>query len=224
MATVKYGAFETITLPYLVAGAKMKLRIKDSTEDDLYLEDLAQLAVRRIRNLGTFIPAIAQLQIVDLKAKLPEGFVKFNHSYPIRFVDEFGKAVTRGAVAPNFVNNAFFKDSPDASTYWLSGGTVTLVDGYLFFSSDVKEKWVKIEYLSTNIDVNGDIVIPAIAEDAVVAFMCWNYCRTNFDKYGAVMQSYEIEWKKGKQHLRAIFNGSQGYDYPLTSLIMNTLV
>lgn len=223
-----YSTFGKITADYIVAGAKMKLRIKDSSEDDLYLSDLVNLGVKRIRNLGTLIPAISQIPVVNLKAKLPIGFSKFVHPYPIIFTDSQGGVLMQGSVAPNFVNNAFFTDSPfkNSNVITAYGGTVTMVDGYLFFGTNIgSATHVKIAYLSTSLDNDGNILIPAIAEDAITAFVCWNYTRTYSDKYSAlIMQSYELEWKKGKQHLKGIFNGPQGYDTMLIAYEMNAMV
>lgn len=225
MANSLYGSFEQITTEYIVAGSKLKLGIRDSSEDDLYLADLVNLGVKRLRNLFTLVPAVAQLPIVDFKAKLPEGFVRFNHPIPITFTDEFGKAVTQGVGNPVFVNNAFYTNSPyefgaDQSTR--VSGSYNIVNGYIFFSSGTTATHCKIAYLSTNVDEDGEVAIPAIAEDALTAFVCWNYCRTYFQKYSAVANDYKLEWMNGKRHLKAIYNMDDSYTYPYsTRTILN---
>lgn len=202
----------------------MRLAIRDTTEHDLFIADLINACVKRVRNLGTMTPAIAQLQIVNGKAKLPLGFIRFNHKFPIVYVNANGSLVNRGPTVPLYINNAFYTNLDNGSP-WICGGTLTLVGGYLFFSNEITATHVKIAYLSTALDNDGNLLIPAIAEDAITAFVCWNFTRTYGKEYDAYTKaSYEKEWKQGKQALKGIFNGNQGYDLPLIWHTMNSII
>ena len=80
----KQGLYDTISTDFILAGVKMRLGLKDSTSEDIYLIDIINRGIKRLRNLGTMIPAIATVPIYDYKAELPDGFIKFTKSFPIR--------------------------------------------------------------------------------------------------------------------------------------------
>ncbi len=209
MANSLYGTYEYITDNYVVAGAKQRLGIKNSTEDDLYLKDLCNEGVKELRNLYTLIPAVATLQIVGGKAKLPEGFVRFNKgNYPIIYVNQDGLIDSSGvgnAIAPVSNNMPFYTDSPFpmGEGYFPYSGVVNVENGYLFFEGGVDRHFVKIAYLSTNIDENGSVRIPAICERTITAYICWKYSMTIKDRPD-IIGAYQFEFKKGKQHLRGL--------------------
>ena len=218
----KYGTYEYVSIPYLLAGVKMRLGLRDTSDNDIYLTDLLNEGARELRNLGVQIPAIATLPIENKKAKLPKGFMRFTKKYPIRYVSDGGTAPTNGALVPEFINNAFFQGDPnDLATIY--GGTVNIVDGYLYFSSDVDSPYCKISYLSANVDVNGNIRVPSYCQRALQAYASWNFRRTYpVDAYS--MQSWEREWINGKEHCRAISKMPDSLEYDFINDIYNALV
>lgn len=224
----KLGTYEQVTTEYVVAGCKMRLGIKDSSEDDLFLADAVNRGLKRLRSFATFVPAVTTLPIdSNFVAKLPDGFVKFNMPYPIIYVDEFGSMVQNANYqAPAWVNNTFFTDSPfSAAQNICYGGTVNQVNGYLFFSTNTTARFVKIEFLTANVDDTGNLVIPAIAEDALTCFGCREYAMAFPDGFSAFqVQTWDSEWKAGKKELKGIFNGSQGIDQPYITYKMSALV
>jgi len=227
MANALYGTFEFITSDYVVAGAKMRLGIKNSTEDDLYLKDLCNTGVKRLRNLLTLVPAVAQLPIVGGKAKLPQGFVKFpKGNYPIIYVNSAGvadPANIRG-IAPINNNNPFFTDTPFpiGQGFYPYGGICNVENGYLFFEGEITAQNVKIVYLSTNIDLDGEVQIPAIAEDTLVAFICWQYGLTIGNNPNLTATS-ERTFKSGKQWLKGLSAMPESNENPYLYNQMNKL-
>jgi len=223
------GSFEYITSAYVVAGAKMNLGIKHSTEDDLYLEDMLNEGVKQLRNLQTFVPAIATLPIEGGKAKLPLGFVRFNKGdFPIRFVESNGQIDTSTSIftAPVFGNNSFFTDSPfaDFAGYLPYTGAVNLSNGYLWLEGTIPNQFLKIAYLSVNVDEAGNILIPAIAERALKAYMCWKYSSVYFKNYPQDIRiGWEREWKFGKKHLKGLAAMNQSFEQPYIDYVINKL-
>jgi len=224
----KLGTYEQVTIDYVVSGCKMRLGIKDSSEDDLFLADSVNRGLKRLRNLGMFIPAVTTVQINDNHtAKLPLGFIRFNQPYPIVFVDAEGQLIQNGWYqVPRYINNTFYTDSPISATQqYTTGGTVNQVNGYLFFSSDITARFAKIEFLTSNVDDNGELVVPAIAEDTLGAFGCREYGLAFPDKVSQTsLRIWDKEWKAGKKMLKGIFNGSQGIDQPYITYKMKSLV
>jgi hypothetical protein len=250
----KSGLYSYVTYDYLVAGVKSDLGITDTDIHDLRIKDDINLGVKELKNMGTLIYNVTQLPIDNFRAKLPDGFVRFVKANPIVYVDEAGNAVygTNEAgitvtntnsdgggslgsyttanpnfyprlTAPVFINNAFFKDSPYGSGYTMIG-TVNLVDGWLYFSSDVTAEYIKIAYLGANVNSDGDLQIPAYTERALRAFACFRWCRTHFNTHGAVLPSYEIEWKKAKAECRGWANMPDSLQYERINWSMLSLV
>jgi hypothetical protein len=221
----KYGTYETVTENYILSGVKLRLQIKDTTAHDFFIKDLINTAVKRLRNLGTLIPAVAQLPIVDYRAQLPNGFVRFTQPYSIVFVDADGSASGIHNAYPNYTGQAFFKNSPDTALSTAFGGTVDIANGYLYFSTNITATFVKIAYISTNVDQDGNVLIPAIAEDAIGAFCAWNFTRVFPEKYGNyIIQSYENEWKMGKKALKGIFASPNIQEYEAINRRINSMV
>lgn len=220
-----YATFDTIDPSYILAGCKQRLGIKNSTDDDLYLLDLINEGAKEIRSPLSFVPAIATLQIVNGKAKLPVGFVRFaKGAYPIRFVGANGQINnTNLPSAPIFLNNEFYTDNPfqDFANLQPFGGVVNMVEGYLYFEGNEDATYCKIAYLSTRLDVQGNVLIPAVAERVVTAYACWKYNLTIKD-YNAAMMFAE-EYKRGKSGLKGKFNLTESYEMPYLTYLVNKI-
>lgn len=222
----EYGTYDVIAPEYVLAGVKQNLGIKNSTEDDLYLLDLINEGAKEIRSPLSFVPAIAQLQIVDAKAKLPIGFVRFaKGNFPIRYVGQDGLIPENAPyTAPAFVNNEFFTASPFQNFSSLApwNGMVNVVDGYIYFEGNVTEQFVKIAYLSTRLDEQGNVVIPAVAERTIKAYACWKYCLAMRERPD-ITQAWAIEYKMGKVGLKGKFNLLEAYERPFVEYVVNKL-
>jgi len=169
------------------------------------------------------------------KALLPTGFSKFFKKDPIVFVNSQGNAVagvsnyvqsvvvagslvsittspaTPIGIAPNsqpvFANSTFFENNPYGDAF-SGGGTVSLVDGTLYFSSNVDAEFVKISFLGTNFE-DGEIKIPATAELAVRFYACEQWSGTQFaitgeQKYRVMQQDFSVKWAKNKAKAKVI--------------------
>jgi len=221
-----YATYDTITPEYVLAGCKQMLGIKNSTEDDLYILDLINEGVKSLRSPLNFIPAIATLQIVGGKAKLPDGFVSFPRGkFPIRYVQANGfvDPTLANFTAPLFTNNPFYTQDPFTGFASLApfNGIVNMANGYLFFEGETDVDFVKIAYMSTNLDYDGNVVIPAVTERAAKAYAGWKYSRTIKDYPAA--SSYEYEYKKCRTGLRGRYNLLQSYEELFVQYVVNSL-
>ena len=227
-----YGTYDYISLDTLVAAAKMRLGLKDTNADDIYLKDLAIDGTKRIRGLQSFVQAQAQIPIENLKAKLPTGFIKLNKPNAIVFVNADGTMNTSNIYQPVYVDNPFFENDPTsiANPDQARGGyrflpTYQIVGQYIYFSASVTADYVMISYLSQNVDENGDIRIPEIYQIAVVPYICWQYAKTFYDRFPmGIIQMYEGEYNQNKVAIRGIANMPDAAQNQLTSFKMNTIV
>lgn len=93
------GTFEYVTDDYVLAGAKRRLGLRDTTLEDAFLKDLINECVGiKLKGAGTRLQIVTQLQIervgdVTPRAKLPAGFIRFTKKYPIIYTDAAGMAI-----------------------------------------------------------------------------------------------------------------------------------
>lgn len=247
------GIFDFITDEYILAGVKDDLDLVDTTMYDFYLKDSINLGLKELKNVGLQIPCITQLEIVNLRAKLPKGFIRLLKRNPIVYVDAAGKAIngtgnnevtviattvggsnigqtsfpTTSPVfhysAPQFVNDTFFKESPYDVNFAI-GGSVNLVNGWLYFSDDVISNFVKVSYLGANMDENGDLLIPSYCERALRAFAAYRFCRRFFEKYAAVLPDYKREWSNAKRECRGYAVLPDSMEYAFINQVMKSLI
>lgn len=256
----KIGTFEYITPSYLVAGLKMRLRIKDSTDDDMLLLDFVKQGVRRLRNLGCIVPNFEIVPIEHYRAKLPDSFVRFTKAFPIRFFNEgellgdgtefittqSSMATEAGGVdvqmavvsqlwtqvgsqgrTPIFINQGYGFENNNAlfGVDYVGAITVQIVGGYCVFSSNCDWEYALISYMGGNLDDQGNLMIPAIAEDALLEFGLAEYKKTMPEKYGAaIIASHDQRWRDGKAHLKGIFALPNSTDYQFINSKMNSII
>lgn len=196
------GLFDTISAEYIVAGAKMELDLTSTTTQDVYLLNKTNEAIGALRNCYTLIPAIAELPIdlVTYSAQLPSGFVRLMGSNSVRLLEDTldvsvnGNTI-QGTITPVNPTDGFYKGNLAPYT------TAQVVDGYIYFGSDITQTKCQISYVSTNIDANGDLKIPSLAYRPIVAYLCseWLY-KNNDSRY----QKWERRWANGKRWFAGI--------------------
>lgn len=235
----KIGSFEFISYNYLLAGVKAKCGIRNSTIDDLNILDWLNEGLKELRlTTGTGVQIVTELPIVDFKVKLPDGFIRFTKRNPIAYVNAAGKIVDgvqgdpvvyvtgngfiRGGnpYAPVGSNNAFYENNPYGN--WVLGGTAQVVNGYIFFSTNITAQYVKIAYWGANIDHNtGEIVVPAYCERALVAYAIDIWATAN--QRPELVQKYRSEWINGKRQCKALANMPDSLEFDVIAYNMLAL-
>lgn len=252
----KQGVYDYVSTEYVLAGVKSRLRLKDTTSDDMYLLDIINRGIKRLRNLGTMVPAQADIPIEDFKAPLPAGFVRFTKNFPIRLFDPGdinSDAVTftttqstiettmfdiptvtqswGGATAnyniPVFLNSPFLSGLGDLAINGLDIAdpliTVNIANGYMYFSTNCTFTYVKISYLSSAVDEDGYLMIPAIAEEAITEFALYQYKIDN--KYPPIeWNEHKMNWVKGKAHVKAVLNMPDSDQYQYINRKINSIL
>lgn len=258
------GMYDYIEMPYLLAGVRMKLGLRETTSEDMFLTDAINFCLtQKLKNFGVQTFCITQLQLEDNggtpRVKLPKGFIRFVKENPIIYVDASGKAVVGvnsgtvtntyttdsgeylGSVtvqtgnrinanlyAPTFTNDTFYKDSPFNENLLL-GGSVSVQNGYLYFSSNVVAEFIKIAYLGVNFGENGKMLIPAYCEEALVNYAAREWCTQQIaiTGDGKFMNLYNIFNKNyiiGKNKAKVTPLMPDALEYSFINRIMASLV
>jgi len=222
------GTYETETLDSILAGVKMRLKVRDNTSDDLLIKDLIVEGLKKSRVPQLFIRKIAFLDIntETFSAKLPCGFVRFDHYNPIRFVGNDGLTdVDNHFFAPEFINNTFFKCDPSKNYRYGFHGSVTQVGDILYFSSNISATRCEISYLSENTDENGEIIIPEIMGSVLIAYACWQWGTINYDRMPQdVRRSWEVQYRTNKRAVKGIQNLPSALESKLIQWIQNSIL
>lgn len=218
---IQDGDYSHITIDQIISSAKMRLRI-ESGDDDIFIERYANEGARHFDSLNTFIKKDCELEIINGKAKLPNGFYQMLSVSPYNsgnflYVDIPFLRNCGAVIANNFIS---------------SHGLFQIQDGYIYFSvernfsqnhgtsvlgtsgepypplnvSNVQNgppfetHKIRISYISMNVDKNGMMVVYSDMERGLVAYCVWMYMLDSpAGKYTAQqIQSNEQIWTNQK--------------------------
>lgn len=93
------GLYDAVTSEYVLAGAKRRLGLRDTTIEDSYLKDLINECVGiKLKGAGTRQQIITTLRIervggITPRAKLPSGFIRFTKEIPVVYCDAQGNSI-----------------------------------------------------------------------------------------------------------------------------------
>lgn len=217
-----YSTYSVVSLDTVVAGAKMRLGIKNSTEDDMYLKDLAIEGVKKMRAAKSYVQAYAVLPIVNLRAELPSNFVMLNKFNGVALVDSEGDAdFSNGAALPFNTGEPFYKNSPYTLAPLTRAGSFQIQNGYIYFGSTVSQSYVAIMYLAVNQNEDGDIIIPEVYQNYLIPYLCYQWCLTNNDnRFSSYQRSYETNLRA----VRGTLNLPDASEQQLIAYKFNTII
>jgi hypothetical protein len=259
----KAGMYEYIDMDYLLAGTKMKLGLRDTSSEDMFLRDALNFClIHKLKNFGTQTYIITQLPIEkdgNPRVKLPNGFIRLVKENPIVYVNAEGKSIYAagnetftntyvwangeligsvvtdspirygaGQVGPSITGNTFYKDSPFNDNL-LINGSATVMDGYIYFSSNVKADYAKIAYLGAYFGTDGKVVIPSYCEQAMVNWAAKEWCTQQFaitgePKFANLMNIFAKDYRQGKAIAKTTPLMPDSLEYEMINRMMNSLV
>jgi hypothetical protein len=128
------GMYDYIEFPYLLAGVKSKLGLRETTSEDLFLIDALNFCLtQKLKNFGVQTYCVTQLQVEDNggtpRVKLPKGFIRFVKKDPIVYVDASGKA-TIGVDSNTFTNTYTDADGNLLGSLTVETGSVLTANLY----------------------------------------------------------------------------------------------
>lgn len=191
------GINDVVTEQELLSQVKFHLRIRDTSEHDAWLLQMINDGVRQLRNNFTLIPLVCQLQIdpTTYLARLPKGFYKLNGQNPIRTF----KSDPNGANSPDWVSDGFYKGA--FNDYY----SAQVIGDYIQFGSDLKEFNCQISYLGLNVNAQGELEIPRIADLCVRFYAMYQFA---FSEKDPAYQEYKNEYMKQRRFVRGEFANS----------------
>lgn len=183
------GDYRIISLAQIVATTKMRLRI-ESSDEDIFIERYANEGARHMDSLSTFLKRDCQIDVVNGKAKLPNGF------YQLLSLGACDGSTSIYVDMP-FLQGCGCSTMPVNA---VSGfGIYQIQDGYIYFTlaSDFSSNHgdfnpatppvvptvqtgppnvtstMRISFIGMNVDDNGMMVVYADMERGLVAYCVW---------------------------------------------------
>lgn len=206
------GIFATIPLTQCVASAKMQLRIGDTTDDDLWMEKLANEATRHLDCLSIFTKRQCSLDVHDGKSKLPNGFYRL---LGLRLGNGFDCGQMFYVDMP-FLNSCGCVDVGLGVNFRNAVGAFQIQNGYIIYSTNMTftdpithvvtaVTSVDLAFIGLNVDSDGLMVVRDDMERGVTAYICWMYCLQNADKYNSYqIEKWEQIWKAQKMWIQSV--------------------
>lgn len=195
MSVQDYATFDIVNIQSIVAAAKMRLGIRDSNENDLFMKDLVIEGYKKVGAQLSYVQKYAVLTIENLRAQLPSDFVALNKYNGCAFVNADGLADfgNMGNSVPFNADSPFAVNSPFEGLADVDFSTFQIQNGYLYFSSNTGADYIAISYLAVNQDENGDIIIPEVYQNALIPYVCFQFCLTNSDpRYSEYKSQYMV--------------------------------
>lgn len=192
------GVYSTITMDQIVASAKMRLRLQD-TSNDLLLNLFAEEGCRELKTLSLYSKQQECLTIVDNKAKLPCGFQKL---LGLRFTD----STSGDCFNYLYVDRKFLSDcgcnsiDSNVADFFQS---MQIQNGYIFFNSDTTATEASIAYMGLNTDEDGNLIVYEDYERAVRAYACYMFALSypnDYDKF--TIMEFKKEWIAQKAYVK----------------------
>jgi len=208
--------YEEISVREVIANAKMKLRLTNTTEHDLYLEVLANEALDSLDALSQLVKDQCDLTFTNNQAELPKNFSKL---LALR-LNGCTTTLTNDPIANQLINNcniAVYVDTKfldtcgcDTNSWGINnitpyGQGFQINKGFIHFnySQDVAQvNTAVLAYMGLNVDENGDSVIYRRYERAVSAYVRTNFMLTwaeNYNQY--VIEKASREWVNQRSKL-----------------------
>lgn len=200
-----------ISIDQVIAAAKMRLRLQDSSDSDNFLELQILYANRNIGSLDSFIVCNQKLEVTDNTACLPANYKEM---IAIRFINEQKNVINNKDntltyqygvyVSQPFFNNYGCDMPKDINYNWLSG-TYMIQGNQIIFNGKMIYKEVWISYLGYNVDELGRPYIFVDAEQCLTAWACYQYALSFPESYTPLQIG---EWKKEYAAQRAWVKGT----------------
>lgn len=207
-----YGHYDTITYDDVLASAKRRLKITNTTDHDTELEDYIQEAVGGMYNKASLIPASCVKEIDSNRIKLPRGFVHLIGARFIESVDSVDQEETVVSKAINYsatyVNYKWMLDCNVPSNLYSgcenSDNYFKEVDGYLVWQYNVESSFnrVQIMFVSASKDEYGRPLLYERYIRAVRSYACGMFAQTYPDKYSSLFVQNEMAtWRAQKNFI-----------------------
>jgi len=196
------GRYSTISVEEVISRTKMQLRITDTSEHDEYLEMMIFEGLKSLRTLSNFIKKQVELDVVDLKAKLPNDFYKL---LGLRFRD----TNDGGLCSQILYSDTNFLRSCDCDTS-LSNvedfrNRFQIIPGYIILSSGTSAETISLAYLGLNMDADGRILIYEDYERALSSYACYMFTNSYADDYKeATIERYHKTWVNQRALIRGL--------------------
>jgi len=196
----------------IIASAKIRLRLTDTSAPDMALEHYILEGGRSINAIDSFVLRQKEIDVIDGRAELPCDFYRFL-AVRITDLDETDDVDNswRNYDLVLYVNSPFLYSQGCVSSndnYINFAQTFQIVDGYIHFNSQTPAQKIILSYQARNVDENGVPTFPEHYVRGLVAYACYQYGLSNpvtqLDSTGYSVnqiQSYQQEWVAQRNYI-----------------------
>jgi len=192
------GRYNEISVEEIIASSKMQLRISDTTEHDDYIDMIIQEGIRHLGTLSIFKKRQCDIEIIDLKSRLPKGFHRL---LGLRFT----KTNTIGNIrcfTLLYVDKKFLSDvgcAVNSTNIRNFNQGFQIQHGFIHFNSDIEATEATLAFLGLNLDENGNIIIYEDYERALRNYACYQFTLAYSEQFKeATIERYKREWMSQK--------------------------
>lgn len=214
------GNYDTITLLSCVSSCKIALKIETS-DADIWLEKLANEAIRHLDALSINTKQICKVDIVDGRSELPCGFGKL---IGLRVSSPTLNGETcQSLVYANlpFLTECGCDTNSQQGWFMPAFGAFEIADGHIWYHAiassyqyvdangitqtvNTTPTEATIAFTGLNVNAEGEMICYARYERAITAYLCYRYAQQNFNEYpAAIREGFHEEWKAQKKWIKS---------------------
>jgi hypothetical protein len=194
----------------IIASAKIRLRLTDTSAPDMALEHYILEGGRSINAIDSFIQRQKLIDVIDGRAELPCDFYRFL-AVRITGIEATEDTAWRNCDTILYVNTPYlYSQGCDCSgdVYANFAQTFQIIDGYIHFNSATPAQQIILSYEARNVDENGIPVFPENYVRGLAAYACFQYGLSNpvtqLDSTGYSVnqiQSWQQEWVSQRNYI-----------------------
>lgn len=194
--------FAEIGMNSVLANAKVKLRIQNTTEHDSFLSMMTVEALESLNALSQLTKRNCSLIFTNGTAELPKDYVRY---LALRIDianddtnDPINNTLLNGCQSFLYSDTNFLSQCGcdcTGSLNWNLGG-FQILNGFIHMNTVSEVTTSTLAYLGVNLDKAGNPVILQKYERAISSYCCYQFALTWSDKYNQyVIEEYKKTWQ-----------------------------
>ena len=194
------GRYNEISVEEIIASCKMQLRIDHDNSHDDYLDMMIQEGIRHLSALSIFKKRQCDIEIVDLKSRLPKGFHRL---LGLRFKRKTSpNSTTETCFTLLYVDKKFLSDAGctvNSTVIRNFNQGFQIQHGFIHYNSDINATEATLAFLGLNLDEDGNIIIYEDYERALRNYACYQFTLSYSEQFKeATIERYKREWMSQK--------------------------
>ena len=216
------GSFNYISFDYIVAEVRQELQLFNGTAENSLIRRLAKQVVGSLYTDDLIIKKEVVLTSEDNTFELPDDFISMTHQRSVAIIEASDQ---ESGSYPLISANPFFTGAPGGTGDLVYTSYMQVVGKRIYFNTGSNVTQIKVAYNGLNTDENGNPLIPAAYERAIIAYCKCKYAQAFHREFDANLRKefkseYTTEYRTVKGRAKLLSDS----DRQILTNVMNRIV